>query len=70
MGDVSNPTTYKEVIVSPQSNFWIDAMKDETTSMSQNKVWSFVDLSYDYRPIGCKWVFKIKMPRDKYRDIM
>ena len=34
VGDVSNPTTYKEAIVSPQSNFWIDAMKDEMTSMS------------------------------------
>ena len=29
VGDVSNPTTYKEAIVSPQSNFLIDAMKDE-----------------------------------------
>ena len=34
VGDVSDPTTYKEAIVSPQSNFWIDAMKDEMTSMS------------------------------------
>ena len=33
VGDVSDPTTYKESIVSPQSNFWIDAMKDEMTSM-------------------------------------
>ena len=38
VGDVSYPTTYKEVIVSPRSNFWIDVMKDEMTSMSQNKV--------------------------------
>ena len=34
MGDVSDLTTYKEAIVSPQSNFLIDAMKDEMTSMS------------------------------------
>ena len=34
MGGVSDPTTYKEAIVSPQSNFWIDAIKDEMTSMS------------------------------------
>ena len=33
VGDVSNPNTYKESIVSPQSNFWIDIMKDEMTSM-------------------------------------
>ena len=60
MGDVSNLTTYKEAIVSPQSNFWIDAMKDEMTSMSLNKVWSLVDLSNGCRPIRCKWVFKTK----------
>ena len=28
VGDVSNLTTYKEAIVSLQSNFWIDAMKN------------------------------------------
>ena len=32
--DISDPSTYKEAIVSPQSNFWISAMKDEMTSMS------------------------------------
>ena len=47
MGDVSDPTTYKEVIVGPQSNFWIDAMKDKITSMSQNKVWSLVDVKLE-----------------------
>ena len=60
VGDVSNPTTYNEAIVSPQSKFWIDAMKDEMTSMSQKKVWSLVDLIDGCRPIGCKWVFKTK----------
>ena len=60
MGDVSYPTTYKEAIVSLQSNLWIDAMKDEMTSMSQNKVWSLVDFPDGCRPIGFKWVFKTK----------
>ena len=31
VGDVSDTTTYREVIVSPQSNFWIDIMKDLMT---------------------------------------
>ena len=31
MGDVLDPTTYKEAIASRQYNFWIDAMKDEMT---------------------------------------
>ena len=60
MGDVSDLTSYKEAIVSPQSNFWIDAMKDKMTSMPQNKVWSLVDFPYGCRPIRCKWVFKTK----------
>ena len=60
MSDVSDPTTYKEAIVSPQSNFWIDATIDEMTSMSQNKVWSLVDLFDGCRPIGCRCVFKTK----------
>ena len=28
--------------------------------MSQNEVWSLVDLPDGCRPIGCKWVFKTK----------
>ena len=33
VGDVSDQTTYKEAIISPHFNFWIDAMKDEMISM-------------------------------------
>ena len=54
MNDVSNPTTYKEAIVSSQPNLWIDVMKDEMTSMLQNKVWSLENLPDGCRPIGCK----------------
>ena len=60
VGNVSYPTTYKEVFISPQSNLWIDKMKDEITSMSQNKVWGLVEFPSGCRPIWCKWVFKIK----------
>ena len=60
MGDVSGSTTYKEAIIGPRSNFWINAMKDETTSMSHNKVWCLVDLSDSCRFSGCKWIFKTK----------
>ena len=28
--------------------------------MSNNDVWKLVDLSKEYKPIGCKWVFKTK----------
>ena len=54
MSDISDPTTCKEVIINPPSNLWIDAMKDEMTSMSWNKVWSLVDFPNGCRPIMCK----------------
>ena len=61
--DVSNssePVTFQEAMKSPQSGLWMDAMKDELSSMSQNKVWELVELPKGCRPIGCKWVYKIK----------
>ena len=54
-------------IVNSQSNFWINAMKDEMTSMSQNKLWSLEELLDGCKPIGCKWVFKTK--RDAKRHV-
>ena len=38
VGDVLYLNIYKEDNVSPQSDFLIDAMKNEMTSMSHNKV--------------------------------
>ena len=60
VGDVSDATTYKDAIVSPQSNFLINAMKNKMASISQNKLWSLVDFPDGCKPIGCKWVFKTK----------
>lgn len=56
----SKPATYQEAVNSPQSTLWVDAMKEELSSMSQNKVWELVELLKGCRPIGCKWVYKIK----------
>ena len=61
--DVSNssePVTFQEVMNSPQSEPWIDAMRDELSSMSQNEVWELVELSKGCEPIECKWVNKIR----------
>ena len=41
-------------------NEWLIAMRNEMQSMPNNDVWEFVDLPKGYKPIGCKWVFKIK----------
>ncbi|RLN27572.1 hypothetical protein C2845_PM05G34840 [Panicum miliaceum] len=39
---------------------WIKAMREEMTSIEQNSTWKLVDLPRGHKPIGLKWVFKLK----------
>ncbi|GJT59693.1 putative RNA-directed DNA polymerase [Tanacetum coccineum] len=39
---------------------WISAMNDEMCALYENNTWVMVDLSIRRKPIGCKWVFRIK----------
>ena len=62
--DISNVVdlvTFHDAISNPQFGLWLDAMKDEISSMAQNEVWKLVELSQGYRPIGCKSVYKMNM---------
>ena len=49
--DNGEPTNYEEVMMSPDSDKWIEAMKSEIGSMYENKVWTLVDLPDDRRAI-------------------
>ena len=60
ISSVADPMTYAEVVSCPQSELWLDAMKDEIQSMRHNGVWELVELPEGHRPIGCKWVYKTK----------
>lgn len=46
------------------SKVWIEACKDEISSIEKNKTWSLVDLPIGFNAIGLKWVFKIKRNSD------
>ncbi|CAL8155612.1 unnamed protein product [Prunus armeniaca] len=54
------PNTYEEARHNPH---WVGGMNSEITALEEN-TWSLVPLPAGHRPIGCKWVFKIKYNSD------
>ncbi|KAK9024881.1 hypothetical protein V6N11_064787 [Hibiscus sabdariffa] len=62
--DQDEPKTYQEAVSSPDSEKWLEAMRSEMDSMSENQVWTLVELPEGIKPIGCKWVFKKKTDMD------
>jgi hypothetical protein len=45
---------------SNHSDKWLEAMRDEITSMNSNDVWDLVDIPKGAKKVGCKWVYKTK----------
>jgi hypothetical protein len=35
-------------------------MEEELKSISSNKVWDLVEIPDGVKPVGCKWVYKVK----------
>ncbi|KAK8635004.1 hypothetical protein V6N13_022882 [Hibiscus sabdariffa] len=62
--DQDEPKTYQEAVASPDSEKWLEAMRSEMDSMSDNQVWTLVEPPEGIKPIGCKWVFKKKIDMD------
>ena len=51
------PLSFSQALQDPK---WRDVMQQEVQALHANKTWSFVPPPAHKRPIGCKWVFKIK----------
>ncbi|KAK9028400.1 hypothetical protein V6N11_068205 [Hibiscus sabdariffa] len=62
--DQDEPKTCQEAVASPDSEKWLEAMRSEMDSMSENQVWTLVEPPEGIKPIGCKWVFKKKTDMD------
>ena len=62
--DHDEPTNYEEAMMSPNSAKWLEAMKSETGSMYENKVWTSVDLPDDRQAVEYKWIFNKKTNAD------
>ena len=54
MGLGDDPISLNQVKQSVNSHKWMEAMKDEMTSMKDNDVWDLIELPKGAKLIGCK----------------
>lgn len=57
---IEEPQTFDQAVSSPESKQWYEAMKEEMLSLEKNNTWKLVPLPNNRKPIGCKWVYRIK----------
>ena len=62
------PKTIKEALERSDSEKWKQAMNDEMESLKRNETWELKELPLNTKPIGNKWVYKIK--RDTKGEIV
>ncbi|GKB60956.1 retrotransposon protein, putative, ty1-copia subclass [Tanacetum coccineum] len=63
-GDLNEPSSYKAVILDPNSNKWFDVMNAKMQSMIDNMVLVLFDLPSNCKTVGSKWIFKKKTDMD------
>ncbi|PKI70166.1 hypothetical protein CRG98_009454 [Punica granatum] len=56
------PTSYREAV---KDRSWRIAMAEEIRALKLNKTWTIEQLPHCKRPIGCKWVYKVKHRADE-----
>eukprot|EP00253_Pinus_taeda_P003684 PITA_03684 len=66
--DFTEPSTYKEAVKYKE---WQQAMVEEYKAVQESNTWKLVDCPQSVKPIGCKWVYRIKYNQngeiDKYK---
>ena len=50
----NDPETFSQAMSCKESNLWLNAMKNEMSSMASNEVWYLVELLNGAKAIGCK----------------
>ncbi|CAN1164294.1 Retrovirus-related Pol polyprotein from transposon RE1 [Linum perenne] len=61
MTNITEPTTFDEAV---KEECWRNAMKAELQALEDNQTWDIVPCPAGKKPIGCKWVYKIKLHSD------
>ncbi|KAL4271204.1 hypothetical protein GQ457_13G028940 [Hibiscus cannabinus] len=58
------PSTFQEAMNSSDASEWMAALQEEIEALHKNNTWDLVPLPQGRKPIGNKWVFKIKRNAD------
>ena len=61
---IMEPKTMEEALSSVHAKEWKAATDSEFDSLTESETWELVELLPDRKPIGCKWVFKVKHGSD------
>ena len=57
---IPEPKSMEEALQSEYSKEWKTAADMEYQSLIDNETWDLVELPQGRKPVGCKWVFKVK----------
>nr|GEV89718.1 ribonuclease H-like domain-containing protein [Tanacetum cinerariifolium] len=62
--DLAEHIDYDDVVEpleeATNENKWVEAMNNKMDALNRNQTWETTDLPKGRRPIGCKWIYKIK----------
>jgi hypothetical protein len=64
MSSVVEPSSYTEAMNSVDADKWKEATEKEYKSLIDNHTWEKCKLPPDRVPIGCKWVYKVKINKN------
>ena len=61
LSSTSIPTCYSQAAKDVR---WVNAMNEELQALQDNFTWEIVPCPPDIKPIGCKWVYSVKLNSD------
>ena len=61
---IMEPKSLEEALTTDHAKQWKAAADSEYESLMKNETWTLLELPSGRKPIGCKWVFKVKYGND------